>query len=252
MSDLQGKRAWVSGSAQGIGLAIATRLAEGGARVVLTDVNEDAVVAAAEKIGGDCYGEKVDVVDAQAVEASFANAAEKFGGLDVIVNNAGIEIGKPLVEHETDEFRLLLDINVIGVFHGIKYGTPHLAATKGLFINMSSVAGLGGAPLLGGYCASKGAVMRMTEVAAIELAAAGIRAVPVCPAFVDTAMVDRLIPGFEAVAGAAFSDLAAMKQTRLGTVEDVAEGVAWLASDESNWTNGSPLVLDGGLTGSLL
>jgi NAD(P)-dependent dehydrogenase (short-subunit alcohol dehydrogenase family) len=94
--------------------------------------------------------------------------------------------------------------------------------------------------------------MRMSEVAAIELAQAGIRVVPVCPAFVDTPMVDRLIPGFEAVAGAAFSDLAAMKQTRLGTVEDVAEGVAWLASDESNWTNGSPLVLDGGLTGSLL
>jgi NAD(P)-dependent dehydrogenase (short-subunit alcohol dehydrogenase family) len=174
------------------------------------------------------------------------------GGLDVVVNNAGIEIGKPLHEHETDEVRLVLDINVVGVFHGIKYAVPHLAPTKGVIINMSSVAGLGGAPLLGAYCASKGAVIRMSQVAAIELKAAGIRVVYLCPAFADTPMVDRLIPGFEAVAGAPFGDLVKMKQTRLGTPEDVAEGVAYVASDESNWMHGSGLVLDGGLTGSLL
>jgi NAD(P)-dependent dehydrogenase (short-subunit alcohol dehydrogenase family) len=252
MSDLQGKRAWVSGAAQGIGLAIAKRLAEGGARVVLTDVNEEGVQAAAEQIGGEAYGEKCDVVDAQSVKASLDSAAERFGGLDLVVNNAGIEIGKPLVEHETDEIRLLMDVNVVGVFHGIKFATPHLAQTQGLIINMASVAGLGGAPLLGGYCASKGAVMRMSEVAAIELRQAGIRVIPVCPAFADTPMVDRLVPGFEAVAGVPFGDLAKMKQTRLGTPEDIAEGVAFLASDEANWNTGAPLVLDGGLTGSLL
>jgi len=95
-------------------------------------------------------------------------------------------------------------------------------------------------------------VLRLTEVAAIELRAVGIRVVAVCPAFVDTPMVDRLIPGFEAVAGAPFGDLAAMKQTRLGTVEDVAEAVAFLAADESSWSTGGALVIDGGLTGSLL
>jgi NAD(P)-dependent dehydrogenase (short-subunit alcohol dehydrogenase family) len=252
MSDLQGKRAWVTGAAQGIGLAVATRLAEGGAQVVLTDVNDDRVVAAAAQLGGDAYGEKVDVTDGAAVQASLDAAAERFGGLDIVVNNAGVEIGKPLVEHETDDVRMILDVNVVGVFHGIRHAAPHLAATQGVIINMSSVAGLGGAPLLGAYCASKSAVLRLTEVAAIELAAVGVRVVAVCPAFADTAMVDRLIPSFEAVAGAPFGDLVAMKQTRLGTPEDIAEGVAFLAADESSWTNGQPLVLDGGLTGSLL
>jgi NAD(P)-dependent dehydrogenase (short-subunit alcohol dehydrogenase family) len=250
MGDLEGKRAWVTGAAQGIGQAIAQRLAEGGAQVVLTDVNEDAVRAAADAIGG--TGQGVDVTDGAAVQASLDAAAEQLGGLDIVVNNAGIEIGKPLVEHETEEVRRLLDINVVGVFHGIKYAVGHLAQTRGVIVNMASVAGLGGAPLLAAYCASKGAVLRMTEVAAIELKEAGIRVVAVCPAFVDTAMVDRLIPGFEAVAGAPFDQLAQLKQTRLGTVADVAEGVAYLASDECAWTTGASLVLDGGLTGSLL
>ncbi|MEA2171886.1 MAG: galactitol 2-dehydrogenase [Solirubrobacteraceae bacterium] len=240
----------MTGAAQGIGLAIATRLVEGGAKVVMTDVNEDGVKAAAEKLGQ--IGEACDVTDGPAVEASLNGAAEALGGLDVVINNAGIEIGKPLHEHETDEVRLVLDINVVGVFHGIKYAVPHLSQTKGVIINMASVAGLGGAPLLGAYCASKGAVIRMTQVAAIELAAAGIRVIPVCPAFADTPMVDRLIPGFEAVAGLPFGELAKMKQSRLGTPEDIAEAVAYLSSDESSWTNGSPFVLDGGLTGSML
>jgi NAD(P)-dependent dehydrogenase (short-subunit alcohol dehydrogenase family) len=252
MTDLQGKRAWVTGAAQGIGRAIAARLHAGGAEVVLTDVNGPGVLATAAELGTGAYGEQVDVTSASAVEASLAAAAERFGGLDVVVNNAGIEIGKPLVEHETDEVRLLLDVNVVGVFHGIKYATPHLAQTQGVIINMSSVAGLGGAPLLGVYCGSKAAVLRLTEVAAIELRAVGIRVVAVCPAFVDTPMVDRLIPGFEAVAGAPFADLAAVKQTRIGTVEEVAEAVAFLAADESSWSTGGALVIDGGLTGSLL
>jgi NAD(P)-dependent dehydrogenase (short-subunit alcohol dehydrogenase family) len=252
MGDLEGKRAWVTGAAQGIGQAIAARLHAGGARVVLTDVNGDGAAQAAAQLGDGASADTVDVTSASGVEASLAAAAERLGGLDIVVNNAGIEIGKPLVEHETDELRLLLDVNVVGVFHGIKFATPHLARTGGVIVNMSSVAGLGGAPLLGAYCASKAAVLRLTQVAAIELRQAGIRVVAVCPAFADTPMVDRLIPGFEAVAGVPFADLAAMKQTRLGTAEDIAEGVAFLASDESSWSTGGHLVLDGGLTGSLL
>src|SRR5262245_32882676 len=125
-NELEGKRAWVTGAAQGIGRAIAVRLAAGGARVALTDVNEQGVKDAAAAIGGDAYGERVDVTDADAVQASLAAATGHFGGLDIVVNNAGIEIGKPLLEHETDEVRRLLDINVVGVFHGIKYAVPHL------------------------------------------------------------------------------------------------------------------------------
>lgn len=252
MSDLQGKRAYVTGAAQGIGLAIARRLVEGGARVCLTDVNEEQVQAAAAELGDATFGARCDVRSAEEVEATMTAAAEAFGGLDIVVNNAGIEIGKPIVETTSEEFRNLLDINVIGVFHGMKSSVPHLAASKGVIVNIASVAGLGGCPLLSAYCASKGAVMRLTEVGAIELRDAGVRVVAICPAFVDTEMVDRLIPAVEELTGAKFADLAAMKQTRMGSVEDVAEGVAFVASDEMSWMTGQPLVLDGGLTGSLL
>jgi len=185
------------------------------------------------------------------VRASLEEAASRLGGLDIVVNNAGVEIARPLVETDTEEFRRLLDINVIGVFHGIKHAVPHLSE-GGVIVNLASVAGLGGSPLLGAYCASKGAVMRLTEVAAIELRDQGIRVCSVCPAFADTAMVERLVEPVQATTGLSFEDIIATKQQRLGTPEDVAEGVAFLVSDDASWMTGQPLILDGGMTGSLL
>ena len=251
MGDLDGKKAIVTGAARGIGLAIARRLAAGGATVALTDVNGPGAEEAAASLGAGHVGFALDVTDAEAVQAGFERAHEELGGLDVVVNNAGIEIGKPLVETSTEEFRALLDINVIGVFHGIKSGAAMLGE-GGVIINMSSVAGIAGVPLLGGYCASKAGVRRLSETAAVELAAAGLRVVAVCPAFVDTAMVDRLVPAVEAMTGVPFGALAEMKQGRLGEVEDVAEAVAFVASDDAGWSTGNSFVLDGGLTGSLL
>jgi NAD(P)-dependent dehydrogenase (short-subunit alcohol dehydrogenase family) len=229
------------------------RLADTGARVVLADLNEAEVQAVAEAIGGGATGVRCDVTVEGDVRAALAEAAERLGGLDTVINNAGVEMAVPLVETESEAFRALLDVNALGVFHGIKHGTPHLAAAGGgVIVNMASVAGLGGAPLLGAYCASKGAVMRLTEVAAIELRDAGIRVCSICPAFVGTAMVERLVAPVEAATGMRFEDIVAAKQGRMGTTEDIAEGVAFMVSDEARWINGQPLVLDGGLTGSLL
>jgi NAD(P)-dependent dehydrogenase (short-subunit alcohol dehydrogenase family) len=143
-------------------------------------------------------------------------------------------------------------VNVHGVFYGIKYSVPALAQTQGCIINMSSVAGLDGVPLLGAYCASKAAVIRLTQTAAIELREAGIRVNAICPSFIQTEMVDRLVAPFEAATGANFGDLAAQAQGRLGTPEEVAEMAVFLASDEASFINGSYYILDNALTASVL
>jgi NAD(P)-dependent dehydrogenase (short-subunit alcohol dehydrogenase family) len=169
-----------------------------------------------------------------------------------MVNNAGIEIGKPLVEHSDEEFSKLFAVNVNGVFYGMRAATPALAQSQGSIVNMSSVAGLGGAPLLGAYCGSKAAVVRMSEVAATELRAVGIRVNCVCPSFIDTEMVERLVNPFESATGAEFGDVVALKQGRLGTALEVAEMAAFLASDDASFVTGAHYILDNGLTGGVL
>jgi NAD(P)-dependent dehydrogenase (short-subunit alcohol dehydrogenase family) len=252
LAELSGKRALVTGAAQGLGLAIATLFTERGARVLLVDIDGEGVEKAAAALPG-AAALRCDVTDGTEVAAAVDAAVRTFGGLDVMVNNAGIEVVKPLVEHTEDDIDRLFAVNVKGVFLGIKHAVPALvAAGGGCIVNMASVAGLGGAPLLGGYCASKGAVIRMTEVAAIELRAAGIRVNAVCPAFIDTAMVARGVPAIEAATGIPFADLMAVKQGRLGTAEEVAEMAAFLASDDAAFITGAHYILDGGLTGSLL
>jgi NAD(P)-dependent dehydrogenase (short-subunit alcohol dehydrogenase family) len=252
LASLEGRRALVTGAARGIGRAIAELLIERGARVMLSDVDEAVVRETAAALGDSAAAVRCNVTVESDHAAAVAATIAEFGGLDLLVNNAGIEIVKPLFEQTEEEFDRLMAINVKGVFFGMKTAVPALAETKGVIVNMSSVAGIGGAPLFGSYCASKAAVIQLSRVAAIELRAAGIRVNAVCPGFVQTEMVDRLVPAVEAMAGLPFSDLAAMKQGRLGTTREVAETVAFLASDDASFTTGAHYVLDGGLSASLL
>jgi NAD(P)-dependent dehydrogenase (short-subunit alcohol dehydrogenase family) len=249
---LEGKRALVTGAGRGLGLAIAAKFAEYGASVALADLDDATAGEAAATLGGDAFAVHCDVTRSADVQAAIAATQDRFGGMDVIVNNAGIEIGKPLPEISDEEFDQLMRINVNGVFYGIKYAVPALAATQGTIINMSSVAGLGGVPLLGAYCASKAAVIRLTQTAATELREAGIRVNAICPAFIDTEMVERLVAPFEAATGAEFGALAQQAQGRLGTPEEVAETAAFLASDDARWVNGAYYILDNALTASVL
>jgi NAD(P)-dependent dehydrogenase (short-subunit alcohol dehydrogenase family) len=220
--------------------------------VAIADINVDAADRVAAEIGDGAIGIRCDVTDPADVRAAIEQTVQAFGGLDVLINNAGIEIGKPLPETSDEEFKRLMDINVTGVFYGIKYATPALAQSRGSIINMSSVAGLAGVPLLGAYCASKAAVLRLTQTAAIELREAGIRVNAICPSFIKTEMVDRLVAPFEAATGANFDDLAAQAQGRLGTCEEVAETAAFLASDDASFITGTHYVLDNALTASVL
>jgi NAD(P)-dependent dehydrogenase (short-subunit alcohol dehydrogenase family) len=252
LSDLKDKRALVTGAARGIGRAVAELFIERGARVVLTDIDGDLLERTVADLGSAAHGVVSNVTSEEQVVSAVQATVDHLGGLDIAVNNAGVEIGKPLVQQTEEEFDRLMSINVKGVFFGIKHETPALVASGGgNIINMSSVAGLGGVPLLGSYCASKAAVLRLTETAAIELRGVGVRVNAVCPSFINTKMVERLVNPFEGATGAKFDDVVAVKQQRLGTPEEVAEMVAFLASDDAKFVTGSHYVLDGGLTGSL-
>ena len=250
--ELEGKRTLITGAARGLGRAIADLFAERGARVTLADIDGELAAQAAQDIGGDALGLRCDVTKADDVKEAIASTVEAFGGLDVLVNNAGIEIGKPIPETGDEEFQRLMAVNVNGVFYGIKYATPALAATKGNIVNMASVAGLGGVPLLGPYCGSKAAVIRLTETAAVELRPLGIRVNAICAAFIATEMVERLVEPFEAATGGNFADVVALKQGRLGTAEEVAEMAAFLAGEDASFVTGSHYILDNALTANVL
>lgn len=251
MSELQGKRVFVTGSGSGIGKAIAALFVERGAQVVVSDVNTDSAKQSAEDVGAAGVA-NCDVTDEGQVQTAVQQAVDHLGGLDVLVNNAGIEIASPLLEQPTESFDKIFSVNVRGAFVAMKAAVPHLVAAQGNIVNIASLAGLGGTPLLGSYCATKAALIQLTRVAAVEMRPTGVRVNAVCPGFADTAMVDRLKPDFGAATQVPFGDLVAMKQGRLGTPQDIAEVAAFLASDRATWITGSHYVLDGGLSASLV
>lgn len=250
--DLTGRRALVTGAARGLGLAVAELFLERGATVMISDRDGAEAEAVAARLGDAAHANACDVTDSAQVQAMIEATTSALGGLDILVNNAGIEIAKPVTEHTDEEFLNLLKINVHGVFMCTKYAVPALADGGGNIVNMSSVAGLGGSPLMAAYCSSKAAVIGFTEVCAIELRDAGIRVNAVCPSFIGTDMVDRLIPIYEEILPLPFDEVVKIKQGRLGTAAEVAETVAFLASDDASWTTGSHYVLDNALTASLL
>jgi NAD(P)-dependent dehydrogenase (short-subunit alcohol dehydrogenase family) len=251
MTELEGKRVFVTGSGAGIGKAISALFIARGARVVVSDINAESAAKAAEEIGAAGVA-NCDVTDEDQVDAAVAQAVEILGGLDILVNNAGIEISSPLLQQSTESFDKIYAVNVRGPFLAMKAAIGALVESKGNIVNISSVAGVGGSPLLGSYCATKAALIQLTRVAAVEMRPAGVRVNAVCPGFADTAMVDRLIPDFEAATQVPFRDLVAAKQGRLGTPEDIAEVAAFLASDRASWITGRHYILDGGLTASLV
>jgi len=245
--ELDGKRTLITGAGRGLGLAIAKLFAERGARVAIAEIDDAAAQSAAAEIGDGTLALHCDVTNPQDVQKMIADTVEAFGGLDVMVNNAGIEIAHPIPETPDDQFAKLMAINVGGVFYGIKYAVPALVGSGGgVILNMASVAGQAGVPLLGVYSASKAAVIRLSQTAAIELRDYNIRVNAICPSFIKTEMVDRLVAPFEAATGVDFDDLAALAQGRLGTPEEVAEIAAFLASDDASFVTGELLIVAGG------
>jgi NAD(P)-dependent dehydrogenase (short-subunit alcohol dehydrogenase family) len=257
MGRVQGKVALVTGGASGIGRGCALLLGKEGATVVVTDIQDDSgkdTAAAIKRAGSDAIYLRHDVTNEDAWTKVMGEIKSRFGKLDVLVNNAGIAITGPIVDMTLENWRKQQAINLDGVFLGVKHAIPLMAAGGGgSIVNISSVAGLKGSANLAGYCATKGGVRLFTKAAAMECANANnhIRVNSVHPGIIETPIWNAIIlPG--SPAGANAPNLDEMSKTVVpigvkGLPDDIAQGVLYLASDESRYVTGSELVIDGGL-----
>jgi NAD(P)-dependent dehydrogenase (short-subunit alcohol dehydrogenase family) len=256
---IAGKTALVTGAASGIGLGCATRLAEEGARVMLTDIQVpegEAAASALRDAGHDVQFLQHDVTDEAQWESVIAATNDAFGGLNILVNNAGIAIAASIVEMSLSDWQRQQAINLDGVFLGLKHSIPLINTSGGgSIINISSVAGLKGSPTLAAYCATKGGVRLLTKGVARECAAQGwnIRVNSVHPGIIDTPIWTKVNNPELLREGANTLDpneLAAQgSPTGLaGKPVDIANGVLFLASDESSYMSGTELIIDAGLS----
>ena len=249
MERLAGKRAIVTGAANGIGRAIALRLASEGARVVIADVNEDDAQGVAGEIDGETLVHKADVTRDGDVEALVGRAVSEWGGLDVMVNNAGVGVAGTAVTTTEDEYERVMDVCVRGTFLGMKHAIPAIKdAGGGSVINMSSVAALVGLVDRAVYSAAKGAIYSMTRASAIDHVGEGVRVNCIAPGTVDTPWVARITSGYDDPEEARANMRARQPHGRLVTPEEIAAMAAYLASDESASVIGACMVVDGGVT----
>lgn len=244
------KTVLVTGGSSGIGRAAALAFAQQGARLFIADVDAEggaATVQAIEAQGGTASYITCDVSRADEVQAMIQAALERYGTLDIAVNNAGISGGALLNIARTSEERYdrVMAVNTKGVWLCLKYEIPAMRENGGSIVNVASVAGLIGFPGGAAYAASKHAVVGLTKSVALEVASKGIRVNAICPSYVDTPMVTELA---EQDARLAQRLPTASPMRRLGTPEEVAAGILWLASEEASFVNGLALALDGGLT----
>ena len=252
---IEDRVALVTGAAGGIGAAIAKGLAASGARVVVADVKDGAeTVAAVEAAGGQALAVACDVADPEQVAAAVAAAVERFGSLDVLVNDAGIGGGSKLLhELDVDDWLRTVAVNLTGPFLCTRAAMPHLLASgRGRIVNIASTYGIVGAPLAPAYCATKGGVVNLTRQLAVDYSPLGVRVNAILPGYIDTDMGGyRASLGPEgSVAANARRDAAAALQPigRQAHAEEVAAVAVFLVSDESSFMTGAIVPVDGGCT----
>ena len=250
MGRLDGKVALITGAARGQGAAEARLFAAEGASVVLTDLRDKEGQVVAAELGDRAIYRHHDVTSEADWSSVVADTIEAFGRVDALVNNAGIFLVKAMAETSLDEYLQVVTINQVGTFLGMQAVVPVMTAQRsGSIINISSVAGLRGGMGTIAYTASKFAVRGMTKVAAVELAAFGVRVNSVHPGLIDTPMMKEALE----VLGAQLMDglLKTVPNGRFAEADDVAKIVLYLASDDSEYSTGSEFVVDGGMTAGL-
>lgn len=247
---LAGKVAIITGAGAGIGRATALRMAAEGARVVVADRDAegcDETVRMIRDDGGEAIAIATDVTSEEQIKAMVSGTVEQYGRLDIAFNNAGIEGNPaPTAEYDVQTWNQVIQVNLTGVFLCMKYQLPEMQKNgSGSIINCSSIAGKIGFEASSAYVASKHGVIGLTKTAALEYAPEGIRVNAICPGVIDTAMVDRAIEKRTDVDMREM--LTAMAPVgRMGTSDEIAEAVLYLASDNARFTTGTALVVDGG------
>ncbi len=246
MADLEGKVAVVTGSARGIGRAICLKLARLGADVVVNDVSNEemalGLVKEIEKMGRKAMFIKADIADVAEARKLMDETVEKFGKIDVLVNNAGITRDNLILRMREEEWDAVLNVNLKGTFNCVQAATKYMIKQRrGVIVNIASIVGMTGNAGQANYSASKAGVIGLTKTIARELASRGIRANAVAPGFIETDMTRRLSEDIRERL------IKQIPLTRLGGPEDVANLVAFLASEESSYITGEIIKVDGGM-----
>ena len=252
MGTLEGKAALVTGGTSGIGLAIAERFLAEGASVVVTGRDGELGARAASQLGARAWFCRADAAVAGEVDASVAFAVERLGGLDVLVNNAGIGVEARLIDTPVADFDRTMAVNLRGPFLYARACYPHLAARAGCMIHISSDAGVTGEPEIGAYSISKAAVIMLSNMLAIDGGPDGVRSNCICPGDIEPGMRHFATPGGEEGLPDDASAWPPPPIGRIGRASDIADAAAFLASADSSFCTGSVLLVDGGMRAGII
>lgn len=247
MSNFNGKVAVVTGGNSGIGLATAKELSANGAKVVIAGRDQKTLEEAVQAIGNDSFGVKTDISKLSEIENLFKEASQKFGKIDILFVNAGIAKFAPLEESDEALFDEIVDINFKGSFFTVKYALPFLNDGASIIFNTSAAAKNGSAGL-SIYGASKAALHALTKIFAAELVGRKIRVNAVSPGPIETPGFDKMDISEEALKEMMSGIIAQIPMKRVGTSEEVAKTVAFLASDDSSFITGVEIDVDGGMS----
>ncbi|MEQ8841650.1 MAG: SDR family NAD(P)-dependent oxidoreductase [Acidimicrobiales bacterium] len=244
-----GRSVVITGAGGGIGRACAERFSSEGAAILCADIDGAAAEVTASAIregGGAAIGRALDVTDPEACCATIADAVAAHGGIDVLVNVAGVGGLTPTPDVSPDEWNHVIGVNLTGTFLMCQAAIRHLEASKGSIVNMASVAGVRAVPYNAAYCASKGGVIMLTKVLAIEFGTAGVRANCLCPSAVDTDFLSTFTMPDDANLDLFVRGSGVIKE--ILTPEKIAASVAYLASDDASMVTGTTLMMEGGAT----
>jgi 3-hydroxybutyrate dehydrogenase len=255
---LEGKVAFITGSASGIGLEVARKFAQEGAKVVISDLNKEKSNQVAELLkeeGFEAFSAPCDVTDEEAFKNSIDQTVKTFGTIDILINNAGMQYVSPIEEFPTQKFELLVKIMLTAPFIGIKNVFPFMKKQGfGRVINMASINGVIGFAGKAAYNSAKHGVIGLTKVAALEGAANGITVNALCPGYVDTPLVRGQLQDLAATRNVPLESVLEeviyplVPQKRLLSVEEIADYAVFLASDKARGVTGQAVIMDGGYT----